>query len=348
MHIYHALFTAFRGGLEQAFVNDTEALRSKGHHVTALIRPDAPYRDELAPLASELSFVTPKGFYDVFAIAKVRMMLRKTRPDCIIAHNGRAITLMSYAAWGLGIPVCGVTHSYKATHVMRADRLVVLTQHMYDHFIKSGYNKPMTIIPNLMHLPPQPEFKPHRKTVVIGCIGRFSPEKGFDDFFHALHELKAMGLDFVAHVGGGGDELDNLKALKHSLGLQDHIKWCGWVKDKAAFYKELDIFCLPSRQDSLPMVMIESLAYGIPFVSTDTPGPATVIIEGVNGMVVPRENPSAMAKALYQVATNPQLAQKLASGALEKAKDFSFDAVANQWDALLNNIISANKVRPAA
>lgn len=347
MHILHSLFTRHRGGLEQAFVNDTEALKSKGHKVTALVRPDAPYRDELIPHASEIITVIPRGFYDVFAIARIRMTLRKLRPDCIIAHNGRAIALLKYAAWGLGIPVCGVSHSYKTTHVMHADRLVLLSQHMRDHFVAAGYLKPITIIPNLMHLPAPRPLKTPSNPIVIGCIGRFSEEKGFADFFHALHELRQMGVGFIAHIGGGGHELENLKALEASLKLQGCIEWHGWVQDKAAFYNSLDIFCLPSREDSLPMVMLEALAYAIPFVSTDTPGPKAMIHNGVNGLLVPRQDPQALAKALYTAATQPQLLQTLAKNGNITAQQFGFAQVADQWDSLLTEIISAHTAKQA-
>ena len=335
MHILHVLFTRYRGGLEQAFVNDTEALTSRGHKVTALIRSDAPYRDELS---CDMITVNPNGFYDIFAILKIRKILRERQPDCIIAHNGRAIALMAYAVWGLNIPLCGVSHSYKTARAFHADRLVVLSQHMRDHFIAAGFNKPITIIPNLMHLPPKPVFKKPGSPIVIGALGRFSEEKGFADFFHALHELKQTGLDFRVQLGGDGPELENLKSLETSLDLQGIIQWLGWVQDKAAFYRGLDILCIPSREDSFPMVLLETLAYGVPIVATDAPGPVSVLTDGVNGLLVPRQSNSALAQALYKVATQPVLAENMVTAGLAKAQDFGFEHVADAWDEMVKKI----------
>ncbi len=348
MHILHVLFTRYRGGLEQAYVNDTEALKARGHSITALVRLDAPYRDELSAHAASIITVNPNGFYDIFAIAKIRMQLRKTRPDCIIAHNGRAIALLAYAAWGLGIPLCGVSHSYKTARAFHADRLVVLSPHMRDHFLNAGFTKPITIIPNLMHLPPEPVFKQPSRPFVIGAMGRFSEEKGFADLFHALGELKKTGLDFRVHLGGDGPEQDNLKALETSLGLKGLIEWKGWVQDKAGFYKAIDVLCLPSREDSFPMVLLETLAHGVPVVSTDAPGPISVLTSGTNGILVPRQNAAALAEALHRVATQPALAERLALAGRVKAQDFGFDSVATQWDQMLRSFISLPTARTAA
>ena len=196
MHILHVLFTRYRGGLEQAFVNDTEAFSAKGHKITAMVRQDAPYRDELLPYTNGIITVNPRGFYDIFAITKIRMYIRRLKPDCIVAHNGRAIALLAYASWGLHVPLCGVSHSYKTARAFYADMLVVLSPHMRKHFVAAGYKKPITVIPNLLHLPPEPVFKKPDRSIVIGAIGRFSEEKGFADFFHALCELKKTGINF--------------------------------------------------------------------------------------------------------------------------------------------------------
>ncbi len=343
MHILHALFTRYRGGLEQAYVNDTEALKARGHQITLVLREDALYREEAAAVAHNVMVVNPNGFYDIFAILKIRESLKKLRPDCIVAHNGRAIALLAYASWGLKIPLCGVSHSYKTARAFHANKLIVLSEHMRAHFAKAGFTKPMSIIPNLMHLPPKREFTTPGSPVLIGAIGRFSEEKGFADFFEALALLKATGLKFGVRLGGDGPEHDNLKALEASLGLTGLIDWQGWVSDKAEFYKGIDILCIPSREDSFPMVLLETLAYGVPIVATDAPGPASVLTDGVNGFVVPRRDAKALSAALYRVASEPKLAEWIAAEGLMKAEEFGFDHVATRWDEVLREFIVSGK-----
>jgi len=348
MHILHTLFTRHLGGLEQAFINDTEALVARGHKVTALLRADAPYGEEVATHAASVQTVSPNGFYDILAIWKIRTLLKQIKPDVIVAHNGRAIALLAYAAWGLHIPLCGVSHSYKTARAFHCDMLVVLSEHMRNHFISVGYTKPMSVIPNLMHLPPRPEITKPGNPIVIGAIGRLSEEKGFADFLHALYELKQAGVPFIARIGGDGPEMQRLKLLERKYELNAHIQWAGWVTDKASFYREVDVICLPSREDSFPMVVIETLAYGVPMVATDAPGPVSMLTDGVNGLLVPRRDTSAMAKALQRLATEPELAVKLAEAGWEKAQDFAFDTVAKRWDETLTNFIAPARKRQTA
>lgn len=348
MYILHALFTRYLGGLEQAYINDTDALSSLGHKVTALLRDDAPYREEVEKHAASVITIKPTGFYDIAAAWKIRALLKQMRPDVIVAHNGRAISLLAYASWGMRIPLCGVSHSYKTARAFHADHLVVLSNHMRDHFARAGYSKSITVIPNLMHLPPPPAFRKPGSPVVIGAMGRFSAEKGFANLLHALHELKKTRTPFIAKIAGDGQEVQKLRLLERKCELTPYIRWLGWIEDKEAFYNDIDILCIPSHEDSFPMVMIEALAHGIPLVATDVPGAISVLTDKVNGMIVPRKDPAAMAKALQQIIAQPEMAGKMARAAWDKAQDFAFDAVAKQWGDTLAALIASGTKPQAA
>ena len=338
MHVLHALFTSQLGGLEASYIDTTEALAAKGHKVSALLRADAPYFQDVSKHAHALYTARPTGFYDIITAWKIRSILRRHRPDIILAHNARAISLLQLAAFATGIPVIGVTHSYKTARTIRADQLVVLTPHMRDHFIQAGYPQERThIIPNLIRLPIiTPVPKARGTPVVIGAMGRFTAEKGFENFLKALQTLINNGIPCTALIGGSGDENGQLKLLAEKLGLSPHIHWEGWVKDKAAFYSKLDIMCVPSLKESFGLVVIEALAHGVPIVATDTPGPISILTHEVNGLIVPRTNHHALAAALQHLIDNRELAAKLAKEGLSRARDFSFESVADLWDSVIS------------
>lgn len=335
------------GGSEQAYANVTEALAARGHKVTALLRADAPYRAAIAAHAA-IHTVQPLGFYDMRAAWKVRRLLKKLQPDIILAHNARAISLLFVAAFALDIPVCGVTHGYKTLRTTRADALIVLTEHMRAHFIAAGYPaERLEVVPNLVRLPEKPQFKKPGSPIVIGAIGRFAVEKGFADLLAALQLLNQSGVDFTARIAGEGPELEHLKVQIQSLGLASQVRLEGWVKDKAAFYKTLDILCVPSREESFGLVMIDAMAHGVPVVATDAPGPASIIKDGESGLLAPRENPAALAAALQKLATHPDMAAWLAEAGWHRVKDYDFPVVAKKWDEVLTGIISAAKTLQA-
>jgi len=342
VHILHALFTHTHGGLGQAHVNTTEALIYKGHKVTALMHKDSPYCEKITALGAEIHTLQPRGFYDLIAAWKIRCLLKQLRPDLIIAHNARAIALLSFAARGTNIQVCGVTHSYKTPRTTHADMLVVLSDHMRKHFVQAGYKKPIEVIPNFIHLPENPLSRPTRGRVregglVIGAIGRFTIEKGFDIFIRALGILKQSGTNFTARLGGDGEERAKLETLANELKLTAHIQWDGWIKNQPEFYRKIDILCVPSREESFPLVVLEALSYGLPMVASDAPGPASILTHGVDGLIVPRENPEAMAAALKQLAENPGMAERVSNAAWQRAQDFGFEAVAKKWDKFISS-----------
>jgi len=343
MHIVHALFTPGLGGLEEAYVHTTRALVSQGYQVSILCHPDSPHRLTLERMGCAVYTSAPRGFYDLIRAWKIRKLLLTLKPDVIIAHNARAITLLTLAARGMNIPVCGVSHSYKTARTMRADHLVVVTEHMRNHFIQAGFpaNR-LTVIPNFIDLPERYVPKPRKRPVVIGVMGRFTPEKGMLEFLKSLQGLQQLKVPFHAVIAGDGEQAQMLYNFASANGLTPHITWMGWVTVKALFYESVDIVCIPSLEESFGLVVLEALAHGIPVVATDTFGPASIISHGLNGLIVGRGDARAMAVAVQQLVDHPEKAKHLVEAGWIRVQDFGFKKVAGRWDTALKSIVSGS------
>ena len=137
-----------------------------------------------------------------------------------------------------------------------------------------------------------------------------------------------------------------LHLLAEKLGLSSHIVWEGWVKDKTAFYRKLDIFCLPSLEESFGIVVLEALAHAIPVVATDVSGPLSIITHEVDGLLVPSGDAQAIADAMERIIDNVQMARDMAQAGCVRAKDFSFESVAQKWDETVQAIASSLKTDP--
>jgi len=143
-------------------------------------------------------------------------------------------------------------------------------------------------------------------TPLIGRVGRLDPMKDYPTFLKAAAILTGRRPDvrFVI-VGGGPDQmLKDLKALSGSLGLGEYVLWLGPREDLPAIYSACAFASSSSFGEGFPNVVAESLACEVPCVATDVGDSARVV--GPGGIIVPAENPAALAKAWEQILSLPQ------------------------------------------
>jgi glycosyltransferase involved in cell wall biosynthesis len=327
MHIFHAAFSPHKGGMEQAFLNLTDILVGLSHRVTLLVHPDSPY---LPQMQQEKLLFSPRGMVDICVAWQIRKVLKAQRPDLIIAHNSRAFGLMKWASKGLNIPLFGVTHGNKTRRMMGADKIIVLTDTMRNRFIKAGYpTERVVVIPNMIHLPQAPKPRPRNTPPVVGAIGRLVIEKGFADFLNALAIVKNNGVEFSIRIAGDGILRTELETLAKERAL--NVVWDGWVSDTAAFYSKIDIVCLPSHYEPFGLTILEGLTYGVPVVTTNSEGPASIITHEKNGLIAPIADVQALATHITRLLQDEAFANKLAQAGWDRAQDFSFAAISKRW-----------------
>jgi glycosyltransferase involved in cell wall biosynthesis len=112
--------------------------------------------------------------------------------------------------------------------------------------------------------------------------------------------------------------MEALRRLSGALGIDEVVRFCGPVPyDRVgAFLGECDVLVLPTRFDYRAVVVLEALACGVPVITTTADGNAgTTVRDGVNGYVVPPEDPEALADRLAQLAADRALVRRLAAGA---------------------------------
>ncbi len=161
--------------------------------------------------------------------------------------------------------------------------------------------------------------------LVIGGVGRLSPEKAFDHLIHATAQQIKNGLDVELWIVGDGDHKPQLEALIHELGLQDRVKLLGFRADTPEIYQALDLFVLSSLREGLPNVVLEAMATSVAVVSTRVAGVPKLIQDGQSGLLVPMGEVEPLAAAMGRVLGDASLRQQLAEGARQTIeREFSF------------------------
>ena len=141
--------------------------------------------------------------------------------------------------------------------------------------------------------------------MLLGVVGRLSPEKGHRDFLMAFHELAAHHKQAKAVFVGDGQERQALASAIQAAGLANRVLLVGYQEDVSRWYRACDIVILPSHREGMPMVALEAMSYARPVVATRVGGIPEVIEEGVTGCLVDPQNPAALTAALSQLMRDP-------------------------------------------
>lgn len=147
---------------------------------------------------------------------------------------------------------------------------------------------------------------PENASPILGSIGSFEHRKGHPVLFQALAELKNNTLPNIhlMLVGDGPDE-DMLKALVCELGIEHNTSFFPFTKEPKFVYERLDITVLPSLyKEGLPNVLLESMAMGVPTISSNLGGVPEVVIDSETGYKVDPGNYSHLASAIYRLWKN--------------------------------------------
>lgn len=194
-------------------------------------------------------------------------------------------------------------------------------------------------VPGPASLAPRPEGGPCR-ILFLGVVGR---RKGVDELLAALAAPALEGLAWQATIAGNG-EVERYRARAEALGLGDRVRFAGWVDEAGtrALLAEADLFTLPSRNEGLPMAIIEAMAYGLPVVATPVGAITDAVREGETGLLVPPGDAPALAQALARLVGDPGLRRQLgAAGRAAYLAELEIGAFNDRLERLLRRVEGA-------
>jgi glycosyltransferase involved in cell wall biosynthesis len=154
----------------------------------------------------------------------------------------------------------------------------------------------------------------------LGSVGRLERQKGFDVLLDALARVRGEEAGGALAVAGEGSLRGALEERARGLGLAESARFAGAVPDIASFFAGLDLFVLPSRWEGLPLTLLEAMAAGVPVVATAVDGSAEAVRDGIDGLLVPPENPEALASAILSVRRDPGAARRRAETARSRVE----------------------------
>lgn len=314
----------WRGGQQQVWLL-LRGLRSRGHAAELVALGGAPLAAQATAEGFAVHEVAPNLARSHAALVLRRLMGRQ-RFDVVHAHDAHGLT----AAWVAGahqrtalvaarrvaFPVAS-PRRYSAAH-----RVVAVSKCVADIVAAAGVNRSrVAVVHDGVEVPRLPSAEERRQararwdaepqTVLIGCVGYFSPEKGQERLIRALPTIRERHPNCRLLLVGEGPRRAALEGLARELGVEESVQFAGVVDDLLQVYDAIDLYVLPSLSEGLGTSLLLAMAHALPVVAAARGGPAEVVADGTNGLLVPDPEPELLAQAVLRLLSDPAGAKRM-------------------------------------
>jgi glycosyltransferase involved in cell wall biosynthesis len=375
MRILHLISSGGMYGAEAVILNLSAALNSGGESRSLLgvfensAAPNRQLHEAALAAGIESTLIPCHGQLDRNVPARIRSLAQDSHAHVIHAHGYKADIYAYIALRKAGLPLVSTCHNWLDTDqtvrlygaidrwtLRRFDGVVAVSPAVRDRLLGSGVNPTRIRLirngVNMQSFAEAQKTREHRpKThpgLRIGIVARLSPEKGVDIFLRAAAEVLRQRSDTQFLVAGDGPDLAELTALIASLGIERNATLLGHTTGMPGFYSSIDLLVLASRTEGLPIALLEGMASGLPVVATSVGAVPQVIREGETGLLVPPNNPSALAEAILRLTDDASLRQSFGHAAQQLvASEFSADRMAADYLDLYRSVVAERNGRIA-
>jgi glycosyltransferase involved in cell wall biosynthesis len=356
------------GGREEVVVSLSHALSALGHQVTVACPPDTPMCRRAQALGLPVWPIRLAGKrFGLRDLRALKQLLTEVGTDVTHWHDRAtyAAVLHGSRAFRRQAMICTV-HAVRSLNrrrrlvLRRLPRpLVAVSGAVHDSLVANGVPpEGVTVISNGVDVPslcsralPREQARQglglSPDGLVIGGVGRFSPEKGFRDFVLAARIIAHRDPGVQLVLVGDGPERPELERLAAESGLSDRLRFAGYRDDAARLLCALDVLLFPSVCDeACPMVPIQAGALGVPVVATRSGGAPEIVGDGRTGIVVEKGAPEQMADAALRLLCDEPLRRQMASAAAARVREqFDIATTARRYVELAELVLAAQ--RPA-
>jgi len=313
--ILQVIAGAEHGGAEAYFVRLCQALAGAGFPQHIVMRPHAARRRALESAELPIAEAPFGGRLDRQTRKRLAAEIAAFGPDIVMSYMSRASRFVPAAGRsGRYVTIGRLGGYYDLKYYRHLDHLVCNTRDLVDYVIHEGWPRARAhYVPNFVvdrQTPPAarapldtPEDAP-----LIFALGRLHPNKAFDVLLESLAGLPGHYL----WLAGEGSLRAALEAVASRYEVAERVRFLGWLDDPAPYYAAADVFVLPSRHEPFGNVMLEAWMHGLPVVATESQGPREIVESDSEAVLVPIDDPAALAAAIRSVTGDPERAALLA------------------------------------
>jgi len=282
------------------------------------------------------------GIKVIKAVCPLTRLIRKERFDVIHAQTRVAQVLSWIVSRITGIPVVSTCHGFfehkrlsRKLFPCWGKKVIAISESVREHLSKDFHvpEEKINVVYNGIELDRflkkngeidlkmRDEMSLSRDLMIAGAIGRLSSVKGFIYLVRAFKKVAEQNETARLLIVGEGGEKAILEKEVKNLGLADKVIFETKHMATEDYLSVMDIFCLPSVKEGLGLALIEAMASGRACVASDVGGIPEIIDHEVDGILVPPENPEALAEAIIRLSRAPELRQTFSRRAPQKAQN---------------------------
>ena len=302
----------------------------------------------------------------VAATLELIRFLKQYQIQILCAHGHKARMLGWFAAKRLRIPIVGISHGWTGENRKiqffecidkwmhrRMDHIICVSQGQADKVIRYGTPaRRVSVIYNAVRMdrfdvPSDISFRyrlesmfPNKPKLIVGAAGRLSPEKGFDILVTAAAQLLKAGIDVGVVIFGEGFLRESLQKQIDDAGISQSVVLAGFTDQLDQYMHHFDLFVQSSHTEGMPSVLLEAMSARTAVVATQVGGTGELVAEGLTGLMIPPNNPDAIAKAMKKVLSNDELRRTIAEKGRQRVEqNFALDVQAEAYWELFCRLV---------
>jgi glycosyltransferase involved in cell wall biosynthesis len=279
-------------------------------------------------------------------LRRLRSAIRASQADTVLAFIGTTNILTILATRGLSVRTIVAERNDPARQSLgrfwnpmrrwlyrRADLVVANSRAALESMTNYVPRTRLAWLPNPLRVAPNDDVTKFSAPTIL-AVGRLHHQKGFDDLLRSFALYAADHPQWRLLVLGEGAERTALEHLADELGIGHAVTMPGFAANPFAYYKAARFLVHPARYEGLPNAVLEAMSVGLPAIVTRTQlGILEYLTDGVSGLVVPVDDPAALAAAMKRLADDEALHRRLSESAIRAIEPCQPEIAVAAWTA---------------
>lgn len=354
------------GGGESHLISLVSHLDQSRYHPIVLSFTEGPMIDYLTALAIKTYVIPTERAFNAKVWPQVKRILQQEKIDLVHVHGTRAFTNMLWPVWQLRIPIVYTVHGwsfhkgqnflvkqlrklFERLFVHRAHHTILVSQSDYATGIECLGSFNSSVITNGVDIKRfcrtaqlkaagvaiREELKIPLTVLLVGYIARITYQKDPLGMVKGFWQAYRQSSDLQLLMVGEGELKCQTEEKIKELRVEERVYFSDFRQDIPELLAAIDIYCLPSRWEGLPIGLLEAMAMGKAVIATQVNGSKEVIQHEENGLLIDPEQPKALAEAILRLQHDKKLKKKIQQNAVATvAKKYSVARMAQATEAV--------------